>query len=138
MAAARLWRDSDVFRVLQDQSPTRIANISYALRLLNAEAFFADPVSGKRKDFEVLRDMANRLRVSASSILTEKQANYAYDLMMRHRLHVNLAIIFRRMELSGEEILIDEAVAQTEIAEDPEPEAAPSPSAFRSHQWGMF
>jgi hypothetical protein len=57
---------------------------------------------------------------------------------MRHRLHVNLAIIFRRMELSGEEILIDEAVAQTEIAEDPEPEAAPSPSAFRSHQWGMF
>jgi len=166
MSESSEWTKARVYReVIQ---PRDRLNVSYALRLLHAADCL---VAGNRQhdsahDFKMLRDMAIKLKISPTSLLSQKQTDLACELIMRRHLNESLAVIFRAMVNHGDEILLDDAdpkwlpalrvepsfreqerlaterQAVEEAKRAPEPKSAaaetPSPSASLSPVWGLF
>ena len=110
-------------------------DVSYAMRLLDGEECFQQ----EKRDHDVLRDMARRLRNLPRSVLTEKQAKYASGLIRQCNLHEALALIFNMMEAKGEEIRLGDIEKFDALPEvDTDRVTEPSPSENLNPLWGMF
>ena len=98
--AAAVWREID----RKDR-----LNTSYMLRLLLKADMFTLALPGREKDYRTLKDMAERLNVYDRSVLSANQTVYACALLHKHNFENSLAVIFRVIVRTGEEVLLDDA-----------------------------